>query len=63
MHDQPVNNNYLAGYLHQTLRALPGVITREGIIEWGSPAHKAIERLVEKELKRAMEAERDFSKR
>ena len=63
MYDIPTNNNYLAGYLHQSLRALPGVITREGIVEWGSPAHKAIERLVEKELKRAMEAERDFSKR
>lgn len=63
MDEQPINNDYLAGYLHQTLRALPGVITREGIVEWGSPEHKAIERLVEKELKRAFEAERDFSKR
>ncbi len=63
MNDQPVNNNYLAGYLHQTLRSLPGKVAGERIVEWGSPAHKAIEALIEKELKRAMEAERDFSKR
>lgn len=61
MNEQPVNNNYLAGYLHQTLRGLPGAITREGIVEWGSSAHKAIEALIEKELKRAFEAERRFS--
>ena len=63
MDDQPVNNNYLTGFLHQTLRGLPGAIACERIVEWGSPAHKAIEALVEKELKRAFEAERDFSKR
>jgi hypothetical protein len=63
MNDQPINNNYLAGFLTTTLKCLPGAITREGIVEWGSPAHKAIERLVEKELQRAFEAERTFSQR
>ena len=62
MNDKPINNNFFAGYLHSTFRSLPGIIVREVVVEWGSPAHKAIERLVEKELKAAVEAERKFSK-
>ncbi len=62
MNDQPINNNYLAGYLQSTLRALPSIITNEGIVEWGSTEHKQLERLVEKALKKAIEAEREFSK-
>jgi hypothetical protein len=63
MTDQTINNNYLAGFLHVTLKDLPSAIVREGVVGWGSPAHKAIERLVEKELQRVFEAERTFSQR
>jgi hypothetical protein len=61
--DIPTNNNYLAGYLSQTMRNLPNVFEREGIIKWNSPEYKKVMDLIDKELKRAHEAERDFSKR
>lgn len=57
-----VNNNYLAGFLHTVLKDMPSAVVREGIVGWGSPAHKAIESLVEKELQRAFEAERKYSR-
>jgi hypothetical protein len=63
MNDQSINNDYLAGFLISRLKDIPGIIAREGLVEWGSPSYKVIEALVEKELKRAFEAERDFSKR
>lgn len=63
MDDQQINYAYLTGFLTSRLKDIPNVIAREGIVEWGSPSYKVIEALVEKELKRALEAERDFSKR
>jgi hypothetical protein len=63
MNDQEINNDYLAGFLISRLKDIPNVIAREGIVEWGSSSYKVIEALVEKELKKAFEAERDFSKR
>ena len=61
--DIPTHNNYLAGYLSQTMRGLPYVLEREGIIKWNSPEYKKVMDLIDRELKRAHEAERDFSKR
>ena len=61
--DIPTNNNYLAGYLIQTMRNLPNVFEREGIIKWNSPEYKKVMDLIDKELKRAHEAERQFSAR
>ena len=63
MHDQPTNNNYLAGYLTQTMRNLINVFEREGIIVWNSPEYKKVMDLIDRELKRAHEAERQFSNR
>lgn len=63
MNDQPTNNNYLAGYLTQTMRNLINVFEREGIIKWNSPEYKKVMDLIDRELKRAHEAERQFSNR
>ena len=60
--DQSTNNNFLAGYLFQTMRNLPNVFEREGIIEWNSPEYKKVMDLIDRELKRAHEAERQFSR-
>lgn len=61
--DIPTNNNYLAGYLEQTLRSFPNVLEREGIVGWNSPEYKKVMNLIDRELKRAHEAERQFSAR
>jgi hypothetical protein len=61
--DIPTNNNYLAGYLQQSLKTFHHVLEREAIIKWNSPEYKKVMDLIAKELKRAHEAERDFSKR
>jgi hypothetical protein len=61
--DIPTNNNYLAGYLSQTMRGLPCVLEREGIVGWNSPEYKKVMDLIDRELKRAHEAERQFSAR
>jgi len=63
MNDQPTNNNYLAGYLEQSFKTFHHVLEREAIIKWNSPEYQKVMDLIDKELKRAHEAERDFSKR
>jgi hypothetical protein len=62
MHDQPTNNNYLAGYLEQAFKTFHHVLEREAIIKWNSPEYKKVMDLIAKELKRAHEAERGFTK-
>ena len=62
MHDQPTNNNYLAGYLEQAFKTFHHVLEREAIIVWNSPEYKKVMDLIAKELKRAHEAERGFTK-
>ncbi len=61
--DIPTNNNYLAGYLEQAFKTFHHVLEREAIIEWNSPEYKKVMDLIDKELKRAHEAERQFSAR
>ena len=61
--DQPINYAYLSGFLQETLRGVPGLLEREGILEWNSPTLKVVEGLMQEELKRAQEAEREFSRR
>lgn len=61
--DQPISYPYLTGFLQQTMRALPNVFEREGIVKWNSPEYKKVMDIIDKELKRAHEAERDFSSR
>ena len=63
MHDQPINNNYLAGYLEQAFKSFHHTLEREAIIVWNSPEYKKVMDLIDKELKRAHEAERQFSNR
>jgi hypothetical protein len=45
------------------MRSLPNVFEREGVVKWNSPEYKKVMDIVDKELKRAVEAERDFSSR
>lgn len=60
--DQPISYPYLSGFLEQTMRDLPNVFEREGIVKWNSPEYKKVMDIIDKKLKRAVEAERDFSK-
>lgn len=61
--DNPVSYPYLSGFLKQTLRSFPNVLEREGIVGWNSPEYKKVMDLVDKEIKRAHEAEREHSAR
>lgn len=60
--DNSVSYPYLSGFLEQTLRSFPNVLEREGIVGWNSKEYKKVMDLVDKELKRAHEAERDYSR-
>jgi hypothetical protein len=62
MTNPPPNNNYLAGYLEQSFKTFHHVLEREAIIKWNSPEYKKVMDLIDKELKKAYEAEREFSK-
>lgn len=61
--DNPVSYPYLSGFLEQTLRGFPYVLEREGIVGWNSKEYKKVVDLIDKELKRAHEAEREYSEK
>ena len=68
MNDQSINYSYLSGFLQSTLRNIPDVLVREGLINWectldNSSVFERIQKIIDKELKRAVEAERRFSSR
>lgn len=63
MNDQSINYPYLSGFLQQTMRSLPNVFEREGVVKWNSPEYRKVMDIIDKELKRAVEAEREFSSR
>ena len=57
------NNNFLAGYLEQAFKTFHHTLEREAIVKWNSPEYDKVKALIDKEIKKAYEAERDFSKR
>ena len=61
--NQPISYPYLTGYLQQTLKSLSTTLASEGIVKWNSPEFKKVMDIVDKELKRAHKAEREFSSR
>lgn len=62
--DQPINYPYLSGFLQQTLKSFSNLLAREGVIDPSNPVqYEKVQRLIDKELKRAVEAEREFSSR
>lgn len=63
MNDQSINYSYLSGFLQSTIKGVTSLLEREGIIEYGSPEYKKVQDIIDKELKRAVEAERQFSSR
>ena len=56
-----INYPYLTGYLESTLKRLPHALAREGIIKFDSKTYQKISEQVEKELAKALKAEREFS--
>jgi hypothetical protein len=64
MNDQSINYPYLSGFLQQTLKGVTNLLAREGVIDPSNPVQfEKVQRLIDKELKRAIEAEREFSSR
>ena len=63
MTNTPTNHSYLAGYLEQTFRDFYNVLEHEGVIVWNTPVYKKVMDLIDIQIKRAYESERDFSKR
>ena len=63
MQNNTISYPYLSGFLQQTLKDFPNVLEREGIVRWNSKEYKKVMDLVDKELKRAHEAEREHSER
>ena len=63
--DQPsINYAYLSGFLQQTLKSFSNLLAREGVIDPSNPVqYEKVQRLIDKELRRAVEAEREFSSR
>ena len=57
------NNNFLAGYLEQAFKTFHHTLEREAIVKWNSPEYDKVKALIDKEIKKAYEAEKDFSKR
>jgi hypothetical protein len=60
MNDQPINYAYLSGHLEQAFKNLPRTLAREGIIELHTVTFMKIQQLIEKEIKRSTEAEREY---
>ena len=61
--DQPISYAYLSGFLQQTMKGITDLLEREGIVKWNSPEYRKVQAIIDKELKRAVEAEREFSSR
>lgn len=57
------NYAYMSGFLQQTMKGITDLLEREGIVKWNSPEYKKVMDIIDKELKRAVEAERQFSSR
>ena len=51
----------MSGFLTQVLKSVDTLLAREGIIKFDSPEYKKVQDIIDKELKRAVEAEREFS--
>lgn len=62
-----INYAYMSGFLQSTLKGFANLLAREGVIDLSNPAfpeqYKKVQQLIDKELKRAVEAEREFSSR
>lgn len=58
-----INYPYMSGFLTQVLKSVDTLLAREGIIKFDSPEYKKVQDIIDKELKRAVEAERRFSSR
>ena len=58
----PTCHAYLSGYLTQSLRAVPHILTRAGIVDDTPENYDSIIKLIQAEIERAHTAERDFSK-
>jgi hypothetical protein len=54
-----INNNYLSGYLQETLRQISNLLIRHDLID--SDATGKVRELMEKELAKALRAERRFT--
>jgi hypothetical protein len=62
MNDQSINYAYRDGFLRSTLKGFANLLAREGVIDPSNPIQfEKVQRLIDKELKRAVEAERQFS--
>lgn len=63
MTEQSISYPYLSGFLQQTLKDFANLLAREGVIDPSNPVQfEKVQRLIDKELRRAVEAERDFSR-
>lgn len=61
---KPVNFAYRDGFLQSTIKGFANLLAREGVIDPSNPVQfEKVQRLIDKELKRAVEAEREFSSR
>lgn len=59
-----INYPYMSGFLQSTLKGFANLLAREGVIDpSNSVQFEKVQRLIDKELKRAVEAERRFSSR
>ena len=63
MQNNTISYPYLSGFLEQTLRSFPNVLEREGIVGWNSKEYKKVMALVDKEIMRAHQAEREHSEK
>ena len=63
MQNNTISYPYLSGFLEQTLRSFPNVLEREGIVGWNSKEYKKVMDLVDKEIMRAHQAEREHSEK
>lgn len=57
------NNNFLLGYLEQSLRSFHHILEHEGIVKYDTPQYDKVKALIDDVIKKAYEAEKDFSKR
>ena len=61
---KPVNFAYMSGFLTQVLKGFSNLLASEGVIDSSNPVQfEKVQRLIDKERKRAVEAEREFSSR
>lgn len=64
MNDQSINYPYLSGFLQSAIKGFANLLVREGVIDPSNLVQfEKVQRLFDKELKRAVEAEREFSSR